>query len=156
MTNKIAIHRDGNRYTKYIGYKDAVAHIEQLKSEGYFNDEYPVTTPISITKGIIFNDNKQVLRGYEGLWLVNSIIPPQSSFINFADNFVWVACKRDKLEVGDVAYRTNILDYDFTDISSSCIILNSQECVHVSYTDDSICISKLYKKYWYKLVEKKD
>ena len=137
--------------------EEALKKIEELKKyvEDIDNEQrsYPCVTPVDEVGDILFNNNKQVLyvNDNEGVYGVTG----GSHSDDYKKDFVWVPCKREDLKVGDTAYRTNDIDYGFSDEGLVCKILDEERYVYISDNEDIIVLPYDYK-YWFKLVHKNE
>lgn len=134
--------------------KENLERCEKLLEKTMKPESYPCATPITSgteRNSIVFNNGKQALFVNKGIYGVDTTY---GSFRNTAEDFVWIPCERNNLEVGDVAYRTDYKDHVFTDLQDVCVILDKKQFVYVS--SQSIYIGGSNPMCWYKLVRKED
>ena len=113
-------------------------------------ESYPCVTPIDSSGDILFNGDKQSLYIDEGLY---SVCSNPSGYQNCKDEFVWIPCKREDLEEGDTAFRTNKLNHVFSDLGIVCKILDTRKYIFVG-RDEELNVASGNWNYWYKLVRK--
>lgn len=112
-------------------------------------------TPLSNEGNILFNERKQVLfidRGYFAVYVV------ESGFDDFSSNFVWIECDRNQLEVGDVAYRTDLEFTEFNYLPQLCAILNEHKCVFIRNELErmgEVIVDDVKYEHWFKLIPRK-
>lgn len=115
---------------------------------------YPVKHSVGSKGEILFNGCKQSLTvNSQGLYIVYSVNCDANLYIDYSVAFVWIPCKREDLNVGDTAYRTDmeILDNEATGI---CKILNNDE--YVSVDGKETYLGRSNWNNWYKLVKKSE
>ncbi len=95
---------------------------------------------------ILFSGNKQKMEVHQGLLIVLS---SYAGYKSSAD-FKWVPIKREDLEPGDVAYRTDFSNSVCGDFDMVCAIVDSKSYYRI-VSDENVCKYDCIYKYWYKL-----
>ena len=102
-----------------------------------------------VLDGIPFNNSKQVLSFEDGVYHVMGT----TSFTENTHKLKCdlIPCRREDLNAGDTAFRSDSKDPDFKALGLYCIILNEREHVFASYSGHVI-VSDGPFKYWWKVV----
>jgi hypothetical protein len=107
------------------------------------------------SKGILFNNKKQEL--YVDLdtdvYAVDS--DPYLGLCYKHGELKLTKCNREDLKMGDLAFKTDISEYDSTLLSNYCLILDEKRYCYI-YTDLKHCsgnVSNAVWCYWYKVEE---
>jgi len=119
---------------------------KELNKEILVPDNIKITSGVEFdSKGITFNDGKQELYySYDdNIYLVD--IPGTLISCKLTP------CKREDLNPGDLAFRSDFSDPNFSKLSKHCIILDS--CNYVFTDNKDISINHLIWKYWWKVEE---
>jgi len=131
--------------------KKRTAELERILNEP---ETYPCVTPVEARGQILFNHNKQLLNVNEkGLYTVEGV-RMLDHYVDYSKDFVWVACKREDLKVGDTAYRSDVADTQFSYTQQVCKILCAKTYVCMPHDESVIAINDLCYASWYKLVRK--
>ena len=102
------------------------------------------------SKGILFNDEKQELY-YSNRSKVYMVQPANNC--NSRVSCKLTPCKREYLESGDLAFRSNYSKHYFDELWQYSLILNAKEYVYVNNNKKDIIVSDCDWDYWYKIEE---
>ena len=143
--------------------KEALKELEEIKKrmdvlEGIINKPevkyYDIVTPVDGDGDILFNSNKQLLCGVDGLY---AVVPNKNGFKAQSKDFVWVPCKREDIKMGDTFYCTDLDNKDFSNKERVKKALKGEAGKYCYLTgDEDIRVYSDDWEYYYKLAKRSE